>query len=102
MPATFKVWPCDLLIVIENATFNGNCRRLKLNGKLLGMIGMRGIRTLSPLASWKVEIQKSTTRELEESKPKLLDHSFKGGQFAILSDVMTMRLTFCPSCLSAR
>ncbi|GFU79860.1 uncharacterized protein TNCV_577401 [Trichonephila clavipes] len=25
--------------------------RLKLNGKLLGMIGMRGIRTLSPLAS---------------------------------------------------
>ncbi|GFU93604.1 uncharacterized protein TNCV_3401761 [Trichonephila clavipes] len=51
MPATLKVWPCDLLIVIENATFNGNCRRLKLNGKLLGMIEMRDIRTLSPLAS---------------------------------------------------
>ncbi|GFX61828.1 uncharacterized protein TNCV_1383261 [Trichonephila clavipes] len=51
MPATFKVWSCDLLIVIENSTYNGNCRRLKLNGKLLGMIGMRGIRTLSPLAS---------------------------------------------------
>ncbi|GFS84720.1 uncharacterized protein TNCV_4608231 [Trichonephila clavipes] len=51
MPATFKVWSCDLLIVIKNATFNGNCRRLKLNGKLLVMIGMRGIRTLSPLAS---------------------------------------------------
>ncbi|GFW87037.1 uncharacterized protein TNCV_1922631 [Trichonephila clavipes] len=48
-----------------------------------------------------LEIQKSTSRELEESKPKLLDHSFTGGQFAILSDVMTMRLTFCPSCLSA-
>ncbi|GFW37575.1 hypothetical protein TNCV_861801 [Trichonephila clavipes] len=45
---------------------------------------------------------KSTTRELEESKPKLLGHSFTGGQFAILSDVMTMRLTFCLSCLSAR
>ncbi|GFX58161.1 uncharacterized protein TNCV_4049191 [Trichonephila clavipes] len=31
MPATFKVWPCDLLIVTENATFNGNCKHLKLN-----------------------------------------------------------------------
>ncbi|GFV66736.1 uncharacterized protein TNCV_1646151 [Trichonephila clavipes] len=51
MPAAFKVWPCDLLIVIENATYNGNFRRLKLNGELLGMIGMRGIRTFSPLAS---------------------------------------------------
>ncbi|GFX39894.1 uncharacterized protein TNCV_2646571 [Trichonephila clavipes] len=51
MPPTFKVWPCDLLIVIVNATFNGNCRRLKLNGKLLGMFEMCGIRTLSPLAS---------------------------------------------------
>ncbi|GFX27422.1 uncharacterized protein TNCV_35191 [Trichonephila clavipes] len=51
MPPTFRVWPCDLFIVIENATFNGNCRRLKLIGKFLGMIRMLGIRTLSSLAS---------------------------------------------------
>ncbi|GFX23979.1 hypothetical protein TNCV_2730841 [Trichonephila clavipes] len=37
--------------VIENATFHGNCRRLKLSGKLLGMIGMCGIRKLSLLSS---------------------------------------------------
>ncbi|GFV82321.1 hypothetical protein TNCV_3443111 [Trichonephila clavipes] len=51
MPATFKVCPCSFLTVIENTTFNGICRRLKLSGKLLGMIGKRGIRKLPSLAS---------------------------------------------------
>ncbi|GFW11458.1 uncharacterized protein TNCV_3809771 [Trichonephila clavipes] len=38
--------------VIENATFNRNRMRLKLNGELLGMIGMRSIRPLaSPVKS---------------------------------------------------
>ena len=48
IPATFKVCPCDLFTVTVNATFSGNCSRLNWKGKLLGIMGIRGIKTCSP------------------------------------------------------
>ncbi|GBM18675.1 hypothetical protein AVEN_164789-1 [Araneus ventricosus] len=35
---------------LANANFKGNCYLLNLNGKSFGIIRMRGIKTLSPLA----------------------------------------------------
>ncbi|MEE6488268.1 hypothetical protein FKM82_015173 [Ascaphus truei] len=37
-------------MVIPNASLTGNCRRLKLKGMSVGMSGMRGMKTSSPVA----------------------------------------------------
>jgi hypothetical protein len=49
MPQTLSDCPCDLFIDIANASRTGNCNCLKLNGMSFGIIGMRGIKTSSPL-----------------------------------------------------
>ena len=42
-------WPYDLFMVITKAKCAGNYRRLKSNGKSVGIIGICGIKTSSPL-----------------------------------------------------
>ena len=48
IPVHLIDWPCDLLIVIENANRIGNCTRLKQKGMSVGTMGIRGIKTSSP------------------------------------------------------
>lgn len=48
-PATLKVWPWDLLMVIAKDVFTGNCKRLNWNGRSDGIRGIRGINTSSPV-----------------------------------------------------
>jgi len=48
-PQTSNDWPCDLLIVVAKANRTGNWIRLNRNGRSVGIIGIRGIRTPSPL-----------------------------------------------------
>ena len=49
IPQTSNDWPCDLFMVIAKASRTGNCSRLKSNGKSVGIVGIRGIKTSSPL-----------------------------------------------------
>ena len=49
IPATFRDCPWALLIVMAKANLMGNCRRLKLKGRSLGMMGILGMKTFSPL-----------------------------------------------------
>ena len=51
IPTLSKDCPCDLLIVIENATLTGNWRRFRLKGNLLsdGVNVIRGINTCLPI-----------------------------------------------------
>ena len=49
IPQTSNDWPCDLFMVIAKAKSTGNCRCLKSNDKSVGIIGVRGIKTSSPL-----------------------------------------------------
>ncbi|GBM67762.1 hypothetical protein AVEN_264775-1 [Araneus ventricosus] len=49
----FQVYACHfecLTLSLANAIFKGKCYLLKWDGKSFGIIGMRGIKTLSPLA----------------------------------------------------
>ncbi|GBN10311.1 hypothetical protein AVEN_191446-1, partial [Araneus ventricosus] len=39
-----------LTLSLANANFKGKCYHLKWDGKSFGIIGMHGIKTLSPLA----------------------------------------------------
>lgn len=48
-PAMQSNCPCGLLIFIAKAKCTGNCSRLNVKGKSMGIIGMRGISTSSPL-----------------------------------------------------
>ena len=50
IPATANDWPCALLIVMAKAKRIGNCNRLKVNGISSVIIGIRGMKTSSPLA----------------------------------------------------
>ena len=50
MPVTFKDCPCALLIDMANASLIGNWRRLKSKGISVGMSGILGMKTSSPLA----------------------------------------------------
>jgi hypothetical protein len=47
MPTCVTDCSCDLLIVIANANFTGNWRRLKINGNFVeeGVSEMRGMKT---------------------------------------------------------
>jgi hypothetical protein len=49
IPQTSNDWPCDLLIVVAKANRTENWIRLNWNGRSVGMIGIHGIRTSSPL-----------------------------------------------------
>lgn len=49
-PATWRVWPFALLMVVEKASLSGNLRRLKVKYKSERIIGSREIRTASSLA----------------------------------------------------
>ena len=51
--ACFKVWPCDLLIIIAYAGLTGNCRRWHSNGYsfALGMNVIRGMRMILPVST---------------------------------------------------
>jgi len=50
MPLAFKVCPWDLLIFIAKHTLTENCSLLNANGKSVGIIGILGINTNSPVA----------------------------------------------------
>ncbi|GFU12857.1 hypothetical protein TNCV_3574161 [Trichonephila clavipes] len=60
MAALLSVCPCELLIVIVKLTLIGNCSLLNSKGKFDGIMGIRGINTISPLPHPDV-IQPSTT-----------------------------------------
>ena len=48
-PATFRDWPCDLLIDIAKDSRTGNWSLLNWNGMSDGIIGIRGMNTFSPV-----------------------------------------------------
>lgn len=48
-PQTSNDWSCDLLIVVAKANRTGNWIRLNRNGRSVGIMGIRGIRTPSSL-----------------------------------------------------
>ena len=50
MPATFNVGPWALLMDMAKLSLTGNCIRLNVNARSLGMTGIRGMNTSSPLA----------------------------------------------------
>ncbi|GFU32387.1 hypothetical protein TNCV_2009261 [Trichonephila clavipes] len=59
-PHTCNDCPCALLIVIAKASRTGNCKRLNSNDISVGIIGIRGSRTSSPL-NFPVKIVASIT-----------------------------------------
>ena len=50
MPATFNVCPWALLMDMAKLSLTGNCIRLNVDARSLGMTGIRGMNTSSPLA----------------------------------------------------
>lgn len=51
-PVISNICSWVLLIVIENVVFTGNCTLLNWNGKSVGMIGIRGIKTFFPFTNY--------------------------------------------------
>ncbi|GBM70678.1 hypothetical protein AVEN_270785-1 [Araneus ventricosus] len=49
-----------LALILANDNFKGNCYLLNLEGKSFGIIGMRGIKTLSPLAMPVITVARMT------------------------------------------
>ncbi|GBM22100.1 hypothetical protein AVEN_266467-1 [Araneus ventricosus] len=49
-----------LALKLVNANFKGNCNLLNWDGKFFGVIGMRGIKTLSPLATSVITVALTT------------------------------------------
>ncbi|GBN89900.1 hypothetical protein AVEN_104069-1 [Araneus ventricosus] len=52
-------FPC-LPLSLANANFKGNCYLLNLDGISFGIIGMRGIKTLSPLTMPVITVARTT------------------------------------------
>ncbi|GBO34535.1 hypothetical protein AVEN_202461-1 [Araneus ventricosus] len=49
-----------LALSLANANFKGNCHLLNWDGKSFGIIGMRGIKTLSPFAMPIITVARTT------------------------------------------
>ncbi|GBM25002.1 hypothetical protein AVEN_50345-1 [Araneus ventricosus] len=59
----FQMYGCHfecLALSLETAIFKGNCYLLNWDGKSFGIIGMRGIKTLSPLSMTVITVAPTT------------------------------------------
>ncbi|GBM79428.1 hypothetical protein AVEN_213286-1 [Araneus ventricosus] len=59
----FQMFSClfeCLPLSLANANFKGNCYLLNLDGKYVGIIGMRGIKTFSPLTMPVITVTRTT------------------------------------------
>ncbi|GBN43579.1 hypothetical protein AVEN_230117-1 [Araneus ventricosus] len=59
----FRMFACPfecLPLSLENANFNGNCYLLNLDNKSFGVIGIRGIKTLSHLTMPVITVARTT------------------------------------------